>query len=118
MSDPMLDIVSEVMDEVASAAAQHGDQLERPWRVLPRAQYGVIGQEMAQREVEERGEAEMLSWADILIEEVAEAVDEDDPILARAELIQVAAMAMAAINAIDHRLINVTRLPLGRGPGR
>ena len=47
-----------------------------------------------------------VTWAHILIEEVAEAVDatvETDPALLRAELVQVAAVAVAWIEAIDRR---------------
>jgi malonyl CoA-acyl carrier protein transacylase len=45
----------------------------------------------------------MLSWQDILLEEVAEAFAETDPALLRAELVQVAAVATAWIEAIDRR---------------
>jgi len=42
-----------------------------------------------------------LTWADILREEVAEAMAEVDPVLLRAELVQVAAVAVAWIEALD-----------------
>ena len=45
-----------------------------------------------------------LTWTDILEEEVAEAVAETDPLAVRAELIQVAAVAAAWVQAIDRRL--------------
>src|SRR5882672_9602900 len=41
-----------------------------------------------------------LTWADILREEVAEAMAEEDPVLLRAELVQVAAVAVAWIEAL------------------
>lgn len=46
-----------------------------------------------------------LTWAHILVEEVAEFVAsaQHDPAEARAELVQVAAVAIAAIEAIDRR---------------
>ncbi|GAA0738534.1 hypothetical protein Drose_04465 [Dactylosporangium roseum] len=44
-----------------------------------------------------------LAWADVLEEEVAEALAEDDPAKLRAELVQVAAVAAAWIEAIDRR---------------
>jgi hypothetical protein len=44
-----------------------------------------------------------LCWVDILEEEVAEALAESDPAKLRAELVQVAAVAMAWIEAIDRR---------------
>lgn len=46
-----------------------------------------------------------LAWADILEEEVAEALAEEDAVKLRAELIQVAAVAMAWIEAIDRRSV-------------
>lgn len=45
--------------------------------------------------------ADVVSWADILLEEVAEALAEDDPALVRAELVQVAAVVVKFIEAID-----------------
>ncbi len=43
------------------------------------------------------------SWAAILLEEVGEAVAEEDTAKLRAELVQVAAVAVAWIEAIDRR---------------
>lgn len=44
-----------------------------------------------------------LTWRDIMREEVAEAYAETDPALLRAELVQVAAVAVAWIECIDRR---------------
>jgi hypothetical protein len=44
------------------------------------------------------------TWGDILLEEVFEAMAEDDPIKLRAELIQTAAVAVAWIESIDRKL--------------
>lgn len=44
-----------------------------------------------------------LTWAHILLEEVYEALAETDPAKRRAELVQVAAVAVAQIEAIDRR---------------
>ena len=44
------------------------------------------------------------TWRHILLEEVLEAFAEDDPDKLRAELIQVAAVAVAWVEAIDRRL--------------
>ena len=49
----------------------------------------------------ERGE---LTWIDVLAEEVAEAFAESGQAALRAELIQVAAVAVAWVEAIDRRL--------------
>lgn len=43
------------------------------------------------------------SWTDILLEETFEALAESDPKKLRAELVQVAAVAMAWVEAIDRR---------------
>lgn len=43
------------------------------------------------------------TWAAILLEEVGEALQEDDPARLRAELVQVAAVAVAWVEAIDRR---------------
>lgn len=43
------------------------------------------------------------TWRDILLEEVFEALAEDDPDKLRAELIQTAAVAVAWVEAIDRR---------------
>lgn len=43
------------------------------------------------------------TWADILVEEVAEALAESDPAALRTELVQVAAVAVAWVEAIDRR---------------
>lgn len=44
-----------------------------------------------------------VTWAAILAEEVGEALQEDDPVKLRAELVQVAAVAAAWVEAIDRR---------------
>lgn len=44
-----------------------------------------------------------VTWTDILLEEVFEALAEDDPARLRAELIQVAAVAAQWVEAIDSR---------------
>jgi len=44
-----------------------------------------------------------VSWADILLEEVFEALAEDDPAALRVELIQVAAVAVQWVEAIDRK---------------
>lgn len=46
----------------------------------------------------------LVSWADILEEEVAEALAESDPAKLRTELVQVAAVAVAWVEALDRRL--------------
>lgn len=50
-----------------------------------------------------------LDWTGILLEEVYEALTEADPERIRAELVQVAAVACAWIDAIDRRNADATR---------
>jgi hypothetical protein len=45
-----------------------------------------------------------VTWLDILREELAEAFAESDPVNLRSELIQVAAVAVAWVEAIDRRV--------------
>ncbi|MDA1062648.1 MAG: hypothetical protein O2895_07065 [Chloroflexi bacterium] len=53
--------------------------------------------------VEARARDGSIAWRDILIEEVAEAFAESDPAKMRAELVQVAAVAVQWVEAIDRR---------------
>jgi hypothetical protein len=57
----------------------------------------------AQRACEYASKHHTLTWRHILAEEVAEAFAEDDPELLRAELIQVAAVAVRWVEALDRR---------------
>lgn len=57
----------------------------------------------AKRICEVKAEAGTVTWRDILTEEVCEAYAESDPVRLREELIQVAAVAQAWVEAIDRR---------------
>ncbi|GAA2159263.1 hypothetical protein [Glycomyces lechevalierae] len=59
--------------------------------------------EHARRECQTAADAEAVTWRHILREEVYEAFAEFDPAALRAELVQVAAVAVAWIEAIDRR---------------
>lgn len=48
-------------------------------------------------------ESGLLDWRSILLEEVYEALAEEDPVKLREELVQVAAVAVAWVEAIDRR---------------
>lgn len=58
----------------------------------------------AKRETDAKAQRGMVTWADILLEEVAEAFAENDPAHLRAELVQVAAVATQWVEAIDRRV--------------
>lgn len=59
--------------------------------------------ECARQACENASRAGALTWLDILREETEEAAAESDPTRLRAELLQVAAVAVAWIEAIDRR---------------
>lgn len=59
--------------------------------------------EVARERCKEAAAEGRLTWRDILLEEVAEALAEADPELLRAELVQVAAVAHAWVEALDRR---------------
>lgn len=58
---------------------------------------------MAKQTTDHAARAGMVTWRDILLEEVFEALAEDDPAALRTELIQVAAVAQQWAEAIDRR---------------
>lgn len=61
--------------------------------------------EVAKQVCQDAADAGELRWADVLYEEVAEALAESDPAKLRAELIHVAAVAARWVQAIDARVV-------------
>lgn len=59
--------------------------------------------QLARRNCDAAAQRGELTWRDILLEEVFEALAEDDPARLREELVQVAAVAAAWTEAIDRR---------------
>ena len=57
--------------------------------------------EWARQDCQSAAAAGRVTWADVLEEEVAEAFAESDPVRLRAELVQVAAVAVQWIEALD-----------------
>ncbi|MGQ0776298.1 MAG: hypothetical protein ACT4NY_18040, partial [Pseudonocardiales bacterium] len=57
----------------------------------------------ARRECEQAATAGQLTWRHILLEEVAEALAEEDPARLRRELVQVVAVGVQWLQAIDNR---------------
>lgn len=60
--------------------------------------------DMARQECEERFASGCGTWRDILLEEVYEALAESNPAKLRKELVQIAAVAVAWMEAIDRRV--------------
>lgn len=100
------EVVREVCEERNAQYAQWGQQdhpLTPPDRTL-----GLLHSRKHQRAADlwkalnaERVKSGRIAWDGILLEEVYEALAEDDPAKARAELVQVAAVAVAMIESID-----------------
>jgi len=97
------DILTEVGHERASQHEQWGTQgHESSYSASNRLRYR--GEAQRWREINDaRIKEGRLTWDGILLEEVFEALAEGDDALRRAELIQVAAVAVAEIEAIDRR---------------
>lgn len=95
-----MDILAEILAERARQDAKWGEQNHPDGTGgLGRAHDALEARSECQRQFAEG----VGSWLDILDEEVAETFAEDDPARLRAELIQVAAVAVAWIEAIDRR---------------
>lgn len=98
-------ILEDVVIEADRAEAKFGKQLDTPsFGLLNRAAYHVLLADDAKFITEARFKEGYGSWADILVEEVAEALDEmDDEQALRTELVQVAAVVLRWIESIDER---------------
>lgn len=96
-------VASEVLDERARQDAKWGEQNHADGT----GRYGGITAEaqaqMARRACDIAFKEGTGSWRHILLEEVYEALAETDPQQLRTELIQVAAVAVAWVEAIDRR---------------
>lgn len=66
--------------------------------------YQIPDEETAKMAVESVKAVGQVTWADILVAEVAEAISADDIDSLRAELVQVAAVAVAWVEALDERI--------------
>ena len=100
--NPVLNIINDVFAEMSRQDEKFGDQSHLP---------DGTGFEMDQRllriirEVSENNSKKGThNWRDILAEEVYEACAETDPVLIRAELVQVVAVAIQWIGALDKRM--------------
>ena len=110
-------VLHQVLNERARQFAKHGDQSHlpdgtgpaagRPWLTQQGRWLGYehlsTGARIATEEASATTGDDTVSFADILLEEVFEALAEDDPARLRAELVQVAAVAVQWVEAIDAR---------------
>lgn len=102
-----IDVLDEVMTERRRQDAKWGPIDDQPWnagRIKP-IHYLLdkpwINADQVKMYVEQEARHGQLGYAEILFEEFAEALDEDDIARVREELIQVAAVAVKACEAID-----------------
>lgn len=117
-------IFDDVLEEIVSSVAKHGEQFDRPLGFGPlttplavRVGPGIyqpshlaaadVVEQMFKKDTDARSRSlgdGTLTWWHILREEVFEAAAESDPDKLRAELVQVAAVAVKAIVTLEHRL--------------
>ncbi len=104
-----LAVLREVATERHEQYAKHGDQAHLPDGTGPHVGWRFDGAartlaNVARGMVYERVKTGDIAFAHILLEEVFEALAEADPLRLRAELVQVAAVTVQWIEAIDDRV--------------
>lgn len=104
------DVLAEVGEERVRQRHAHGEQVHLPDGTGPGVEFLLEGTASQVRDHVRRGVDVWATdgrsqWAPILLEEVFEAFAEDDPARLRAELVQVAAVAVQWIEAIDARAV-------------
>lgn len=109
-ADTVNDVLGEVLCERLAQHLKWGRQdhpqgtgpVTHPLSSIPHPNAGAHAQARHFRRLADvRGANGRLTWADILLEETFEALAEDDPEKLRAELVQVAAVAVAMIESLD-----------------
>lgn len=95
-------VLAEVEAERTRQDAKWGQQ-DHPFKRDGKRYDVTLGSRQARYRCDKRFGEKKGSFADILLEEVYEAIDALDDHEARKELVQVAAVAVAAIQAIDRR---------------
>lgn len=103
--DPLAAVLAEVRAERARQDAEFGEQNHpngtgRELEILPNWTAGELA-DAARDSCRIRADMNICTWSDILTEEACEALAEDDPAKLRTELIQIAAVSVAWIQAID-----------------
>lgn len=106
-----VDTYSIISDIVAEVALERVNQVER-WGQQDHPSFiSEMDRRQAQAKADywkerndSRVQRDLLAWDGILLEEVWEALAERDDVLRRIELIQVAAVAVAEVEAIDRRM--------------
>lgn len=91
-------LFQELIGEMISAGMKFGDQLDLPSGTEKRLKFSA---DRARALCKSKAESGDVTWRDILTEEFQEAICEEDPERLRAELYQVAAVALRWIIAVD-----------------
>lgn len=102
---PLLRVVCDVLRERVAQEEKWGEQ-NHPDSSCDPFDRPVITSTAAKRLTDERTEAGTVSWTDIAVEELAEALDEAEAgntDALRTELIQLAAVCVQWVQAIDRR---------------
>lgn len=94
-------ILAEIAEERAAQHAQWGSQHHLPDGT---GTQWAAAADTARMECDEAAQSGQVTWRHILLEEVTEAFAEEGSSRLRAELVQVAAVAVQWIQAIDHRV--------------
>lgn len=91
----------DIADEMARQLGKWGEQNHPSKRGTAADYTGMYNSDQCRERADLLAEMGQLTWADILMEEVAEALDADNLGDLRAELVQVAAVAASWIESID-----------------
>lgn len=109
---PLEKVLADIRDERVKQHEKWGEQNHRDGtgphtspltRITPGADQAMNLSYAARKATDQAAEAGTVTYADILLEEVFEAMAEYDPVDLRRELVQVAAVAAQWIEAIDRR---------------
>lgn len=105
--DSLAAVLAEVRAERARQDAKWGEQNHpngtgREQEILPNWTAGELA-DAARNSCRIRADMNICTWSDILSEEACEALAEDDPTKLRTELLQVAAVSVAWVQALDRR---------------
>lgn len=97
-------VLEEIVDERGRQDEKFGADRDLPMHAPTSRPLTYLARERFwKRENDTRVREGRLAWDGVLLEEVYEALAERDPARQRAELVQVAAVAVAAIEALDRR---------------
>lgn len=102
-------VLQHIADERARQDAKWGSQRDHSDGTGLDPVSDKIRADLARQACDDSHKAGKDTWRDILTEEVFEAYAESDPIKLREELVQVSAVAVCWIEAIDARLSNTNQ---------